>query len=81
MRLAHIPGSPVGRHAWQPAIRAASSMEVLGRRPRRNDPFMPIKKPRTKGFVPPTFAELCILEMAQGSALGKGIISLLFHPV
>lgn len=34
---------------------------------------MPIKKPPTKGYQPPSFAESCIKEMGLGAPLGKVI--------
>ena len=48
-------------------------IQVLGRRPRRKDPFNPIKQPRVSGYVPLTFAEQVIADIGALPALGNGV--------
>ena len=54
--------------------RSASSMEVLGRRPRRKDPFRAIKKPRNpNSAAPPTAIEALAAQLARGPYLGASL--------
>lgn len=53
--------------------RCASSMEILGRKPRKKDPYAVVKKPTVKGYVPPSAEEDVINRIGSGDRLGKHV--------